>query len=62
MDVEIIVSKTVPTEYYCHVCQQLRLSLNKDKSMCFNCGSTWITVGEIGSLDKQALKEIRYEQ
>ena len=46
---------TEPTEYFCCTCLQLRLSLNKDKSKCFNCGSTKIVTGNVGELDKQAL-------
>lgn len=43
------------TEYFCIKCLQLRLSLNKDKSHCFNCGSTEIIPGSVGELDKPAL-------
>lgn len=45
------------TEYFCIDCLQLRLSANKDKSHCFNCGSGDIITGQVGQLDKQALIE-----
>ena len=47
--------KGTVTEYFCIKCLQLRLSLNTDKSHCFNCGSTEIIPGHVGTLDKQAL-------
>ncbi|KKM22944.1 hypothetical protein LCGC14_1620110 [marine sediment metagenome] len=43
------------TEYFCTVCLQLRLSLIKDKSFCYNCGSAEIITGNVGELDKPAL-------
>ena len=43
------------TEYFCTKCLQLRLSMSKDKSHCFYCGSTEIIPGGVGELDKQAL-------
>jgi len=45
------------TEYFCTKCLQLRLSMTKDKSHCFNCGTTEIIPGSVGQLDKQALIE-----
>jgi len=51
------------TEYFCTKCLQLRLSLVKDKSHCFNCGTTEIIPGQVGQLDKQALlKQYRSNQ
>lgn len=47
------------TEYFCYDCEQLRLSLIKDKSKCGNCGSNNIITGKVGELDKEALLRIR---
>ena len=56
MDIVITLpDDIVPTEYFCKACMQLRLSLNADKTHCLNCGSEDLIVGEVGTLDKQAL-------
>lgn len=47
--------RSTMTEYFCTNCLMLRLSMNSDKSHCFNCGSTEIIPGHVGQLDKQAL-------
>ncbi len=48
----------IPTEYWCHDCKQLRLSLIEDKSKCGNCGSTNIITGQVGSLDKEVFNKL----
>lgn len=46
-----------PTEYFCNNCGQLRLSLIADKTKCHNCNSSDIVKGDMGSLNKDKLKE-----
>lgn len=46
-----------PTEYFCLSCGQLRLDYSRNKAYCKNCGSKDIITGQIGSLDKEALKK-----
>lgn len=45
-------------EYFCPICKQLRLSLDKDLIVCGNCGNPIIDCvrGKIGELNKEKLK------
>ncbi|MHA2342906.1 MAG: hypothetical protein ACXADW_13600 [Candidatus Hodarchaeales archaeon] len=43
-------------EYFCHNCQELRLSFLIVTHNCKNCGSTNIILGRIGELNKNELK------
>ena len=45
-----------PVEYFCNNCGQLRLSIDEFDGICKHCDSTDVITGEIGSLDKEALK------
>jgi len=48
--------KSVPFEYFCNSCGQLRMSYIPDNNLCRNCGSANISKGELGELDKDKLK------
>ena len=47
----------IPYEYFCRMCNQLRLCLDPELVGCGNCGSLNVIIGEPNSLDKDKLKK-----
>lgn len=48
-------------EYFCRDCGQLRLSVEMNPTVCQNCKGAHLIIGEVGSLNKEALKAYAQE-
>ena len=53
----ILEAFSLPFEYFCQDCGQLRLCLDPKLNTCGNCGVLKIIKGNYSSLDKDSLKK-----
>ena len=53
----LVINVSKSKEYFCNGCGQLRLSVGCNPEKCNNCNGTDLIIGDLNSLNKDALKK-----